>query len=86
MDNLEGISWGLALTNGSRVLLVSDNNFNPAEVTPFIALCQERSKCDADVVQMRLRFYSAGLRLKSGQPFAPHLRHICSTADRIESP
>ena len=48
VDNLEGMSWGPPLVDGSRVLLlVSDNNFNPAEVTQFIALRQERGRCDA---------------------------------------
>ena len=48
VDNLEGMSWGPPLADGSRVLLlVSDNNFNPAEVTQFIALRQERGRCDA---------------------------------------
>ena len=41
VDNLEGMTWGPPLTNGERVLLlVSDNNFNPAEVTQFIALAE----------------------------------------------
>lgn len=48
VDNLEGMSWGPPLPDGSRVLLlVSDNNFNPAEVTQFIALRQERGRCGA---------------------------------------
>ena len=48
VDNLEGMSWGPPLADGSRVLLlVSDNNFNPAEVTQFIALRQEHGRCDA---------------------------------------
>lgn len=62
VDNLEGMSWGPPLADGSSVLLVSDNNFNPAEATPFIALCQERGRCGAGSAQV----YSAGLRLKSG--------------------
>ena len=41
VDNLEAMTWGPRLPNGDRVLLlVSDNNFNPAEVTQFIALAQ----------------------------------------------
>jgi hypothetical protein len=39
VDNLEGMGWGPSLADGSRVLLlVSDNNFNPAQTTQFIAL------------------------------------------------
>lgn len=38
IDNIEGISWGPTLANGKRSLvLVSDNNFNPAQVTQFLA-------------------------------------------------
>lgn len=41
VDNIEGMTWGAPLTTGERVLvLVSDNNFNPAEVTQFIALVE----------------------------------------------
>lgn len=41
VDNLEGMAWGPRLDSGERVLLlVSDNNFNPAEVTQFIALAE----------------------------------------------
>ncbi len=41
VDNIEGMTWGPRLANGQRVLLlVSDNNFNPAEVTQFIALAE----------------------------------------------
>lgn len=48
VDNLEGMSWGPPLPDGRRVLLlVSDNNFNPAEVTQFVALSEERSRCGA---------------------------------------
>ena len=48
VDNLEGMSWGPPLADGRRVLLlVSDNNFNPAEVTQFVALRQERGSCAA---------------------------------------
>jgi hypothetical protein len=38
IDNIEGMSWGPALPDGKRSLvLVSDNNFNPAQVTQFLA-------------------------------------------------
>ncbi len=48
VDNLEGMSWGPPLPDGRRVLLlVSDNNFNPAEVTQFVALSEERGRCGA---------------------------------------
>ncbi len=41
VDNLEGITWGPRLASGERVLLlVSDNNFNPAQVTQFLALAE----------------------------------------------
>ena len=41
VDNIEGMAWGPRLASGERVLLlVSDNNFNPAEVTQFIALAE----------------------------------------------
>ncbi|MEG0919924.1 MAG: esterase-like activity of phytase family protein [Comamonas sp.] len=43
VDNIEAMTWGPPLAHGERVLLlVSDNNFNPAEVTQFIALMEER--------------------------------------------
>ena len=43
VDNLEGMSWGPPLASGERVLLlVSDNNFNPAQVTQFVALVQRQ--------------------------------------------
>lgn len=39
IDNLEGISFGPRLKNGNRSLLViSDNNFNPMEITQLILL------------------------------------------------
>ena len=48
VDNLEGMSWGPLLPDGRRVLLlVSDNNFNPAEVTQFVALSEEHGRCGA---------------------------------------
>ncbi|MBF5002704.1 esterase-like activity of phytase family protein [Diaphorobacter sp. NR2-3-3-1] len=52
VDNLEGMTWGPPLTNGERVLLlVSDNNFNPAEVTQFIALA-ELPRCKTEQFTM----------------------------------
>lgn len=37
VDNLEGITWGRLLPNGHRTLvLVSDDNFSPREVTQFL--------------------------------------------------
>ncbi len=48
VDNVEGMTWGPPLPTGERaLLLVSDNNFNPAEVTQFIALAQMRP-CNAE--------------------------------------
>ncbi|GAB2825598.1 esterase-like activity of phytase family protein [Comamonas piscis] len=41
VDNLEGMTWGPRLASGERVLLlVSDNNFNPAQVTQFLTLVE----------------------------------------------
>lgn len=38
LDNIEGASWGPLLPNGHRsLILVSDNNFNPAQFTQFLA-------------------------------------------------
>ena len=38
VDNIEGMSWGPMLADGKRSLvLVSDNNFNPAQITQFLA-------------------------------------------------
>ena len=38
IDNIEGVSFGPALPNGHRTLvLVSDNNFNPDQITQFLA-------------------------------------------------
>ena len=38
VDNIEGMSWGPTLADGKRSLvLVSDNNFNPAQITQFLA-------------------------------------------------
>jgi hypothetical protein len=38
-DNIEGMSFGPTLPDGSRtVVLVSDNNFNPLEKTQIVAL------------------------------------------------
>ena len=38
MDNIEGASFGPNLPDGNRSLvLVSDNNFTPVQVTQFLA-------------------------------------------------
>ncbi len=38
LDNIEGIAWGPKLANGHDTLvLVSDNNFSPTQVTQFLA-------------------------------------------------
>ncbi len=38
VDNLEGMAWGPPLPGGGRVIVfVSDDNFNPAQATQFIA-------------------------------------------------
>lgn len=38
VDNIEAMTWGPPLPDGTRVLVfVSDDNFNPAQVTQFIA-------------------------------------------------
>jgi hypothetical protein len=38
LDNTEGMAWGPRLPGGSRILVfVSDDNFNPAQVTQFLA-------------------------------------------------
>ena len=38
VDNIEGISWGPRLENGRRSLvLISDDNFNPLQVTQILA-------------------------------------------------
>jgi len=38
LDNIEGMSWGPPLPNGSRSLVfVSDDNFNPQQVMQFLA-------------------------------------------------
>ena len=46
VDNIEGMSWGPMLADGKRSLvLVLDNNFNPAQITQFLAFevfCLER--------------------------------------------
>ena len=48
VDNLEGMTWGPRLASGERVLLlVSDNNFNPAQVTQFVALV-ESTACNTE--------------------------------------
>jgi hypothetical protein len=39
IDNIEGVAFGPDLPNGHRSLvLVSDNNFNPDQITQFLAL------------------------------------------------
>ncbi|EOD66840.1 esterase-like activity of phytase family protein [Amycolatopsis vancoresmycina] len=39
VDNLEGMTWGPKLPHGERsLILVSDNNFSPTQVTQFVAL------------------------------------------------
>jgi hypothetical protein len=41
-DNLEAMSFGPMLPDGRMLLiLVSDNNFNPSQVTQFMALAVE---------------------------------------------
>ena len=38
VDNIEAMSWGPPLSNGKRsLILVSDNNFDPAQITQFLA-------------------------------------------------
>jgi hypothetical protein len=38
IDNVEGMTWGEMLADGRRTLIfVSDNNFNPAQFTQFLA-------------------------------------------------
>ena len=38
LDNTEGMCWGPSLPDGQRVLVVvSDDNFNPLQVTQFAA-------------------------------------------------
>lgn len=38
LDNTEAMAWGAALPNGNRTLVcLSDDNFNPAQVTQFVA-------------------------------------------------
>ncbi|AFZ30859.1 hypothetical protein Glo7428_2347 [Gloeocapsa sp. PCC 7428] len=37
LDNIEGVTLGPALTDGRSLLLVSDNNFQPAQRTQFLA-------------------------------------------------
>ncbi|MET0311675.1 MAG: esterase-like activity of phytase family protein [Burkholderiaceae bacterium] len=38
LDNTEGMAWGPSLPGGGRTLVVvSDDNFNPAQVTQFVA-------------------------------------------------
>jgi hypothetical protein len=43
-DNIEGMTWGPTLPDGRQVLiLVSDDNFNPLQVTQFVALAMRLS-------------------------------------------
>jgi hypothetical protein len=38
LDNTEAMAWGPALANGNRTLVcLSDDNFNPTQVTQFVA-------------------------------------------------
>lgn len=38
LDNTEGMAWGPTLHNGNRTLVfVSDDNFNPTQITQFVA-------------------------------------------------
>ena len=38
LDNTEGMCWGPTLPNGHKTLLfVSDDNFNPQQITQFLA-------------------------------------------------
>jgi hypothetical protein len=38
LDNTEGMCWGPPLPNGKRMLVVvSDDNFNPLQITQFAA-------------------------------------------------
>ena len=41
LDNIEGISFGPTVDGKRTLILVSDNNFNPAQFTQFIALVVE---------------------------------------------
>ncbi|PTT77885.1 hypothetical protein DBR42_24520, partial [Pelomonas sp. HMWF004] len=38
LDNIEGITFGPEVDGKRTLILVSDNNFNPAQFTQFIAL------------------------------------------------
>lgn len=39
VDNIEGMTWGPRLSTGERsLLLISDDNFSPTQVTQFVAL------------------------------------------------
>ncbi|MPZ46065.1 MAG: PEP-CTERM sorting domain-containing protein [Betaproteobacteria bacterium] len=40
LDNIEGITFGPELDGSPSIILVSDNNFSPAQFTQFIALSQ----------------------------------------------
>lgn len=44
IDNIEGVTWGPPLADGRRTLIfVSDDNFNPAQTTQFIAFAVDPS-------------------------------------------
>lgn len=48
-DNLEGMRFGPTLADGHQLLIVvSDNNFNPSQITQFIALSVELEPVDDD--------------------------------------
>lgn len=38
LDNIEGITWGPEVDGKPTLILVSDNNFSPAQFTQFVAL------------------------------------------------
>jgi len=39
LDNIEGMTWGPELDNGNRsLILVSDNNFSPLQITEFVVI------------------------------------------------
>jgi hypothetical protein len=37
LDNIEGITFGPTVNGKRTLILVSDNNFNPAQFTQFVA-------------------------------------------------
>lgn len=46
LDNIEGLTWGSELANGRSLLLVSDNNFQPAQHTQFLAFDMRTGSTD----------------------------------------